>query len=448
MKLNLNRYPHCVRALLLAFFTFANRSMARAQDNSTNAPLSLSQVKETAWRNNWDLLTAKTGIDAATAQYIMAKEFPNPTFSWSTARISTHDNSTSLGNGVLQRNYDTIAAINQLVEIAGKRHDRQVAARAGIVGARARFYDAKRILDQGVTKAYITALLAEDNVRIFNESSGYLLHEAKIAEERFKAGDISDSDMKQIEINADQFDLQARAAEATAVQARIAVEVLMGALHPKGHWTPADTLEQLVNTSTIPANPANTNAARADILAAKADLRGGAANLKLQKAIRVPDPTFLVGYEHNPPGGGDSTPPMNSAEIGVSFPLPLWNWNRGNIKAAQASVDQLKIALGKVQTQVSADIASAESEYSEAYARLARYREQIGPKSTKVRKSIAYAYEKGGASLVNLLDAERTDNDIRLATAQAMNDTASAVADLIAARHVLTEAELNPRKGQ
>jgi cobalt-zinc-cadmium efflux system outer membrane protein len=63
-----------------------------------------------------------------------------------------------------------------------------------------------------------------------------------------------------------------------------------------------------------------------------------------------------------------------------------------------------------------------------------------------VRESVAFAYEKGGASLVDLLEAERTDNDIRLAAAQAQADTASATADLQAAENVLTETELNSEK--
>jgi cobalt-zinc-cadmium efflux system outer membrane protein len=74
------------------------------------------------------------------------------------------------------------------------------------------------------------------------------------------------------------------------------------------------------------------------------------------------------------------------------------------------------------------------------------YRDQTAPKSAKVRESVAFAYEKGGASLVNLLEAERTDNDIRLATVQAMSDTAGAVADLAAARTVITETELRSQK--
>jgi outer membrane protein, heavy metal efflux system len=416
-----------------------------SQSANSNAPaqtLSLAQAKEIAFEKNWDLLAAKSGIDAATAQLIVSKEFPNPTASISTAYIGSREAGTSMGNGIWERSYDTIFAVNQLIEVAGKRRDRQTAARAGVFGAKARFYDAKRTLDQGVTKAYVAALLAEENVGILNESSHMLRHEAEIAEARFKAGDLSDSDMKQIEINSEQYELQAKSAEATAVQARIAVEILMGVPQPKGNYTSAGTLDSLADVSPPPAE-SGPDAARPDVLAADADLRGARANLRLQRAIRMPDPTFLVQYEHQPP---DTGPPADTTGIGVSFPLPLWNLNGGNIKAAQASVDQFTMAAGKARTQMEADISNAESGYNEAHARWLSYRDKTAPKSTNVRDSVAFAYEKGGASLVDLLDAERTDNDIRLATVQAMSDTASAIADLVAARNVLTRTELDARK--
>jgi cobalt-zinc-cadmium efflux system outer membrane protein len=413
---------------------------ARSQTNR----LSLAEAKQVALERNWGVLAAKSGVDSATAQWIVTKEFPNPTASLSTARIGTHENATLMGNGLWDRSYDTIAALSQLFEIAGKRRHRQNSARAGILGARARFYDAKRTLDQGITKAYVAALLAEDDVLIYNQSSGYLKQQARIAEERYQAGDISDADKKQIEINAGQYELQAKAAEAAAIQARVAVEVLMGVKEPEGQWTPVESLESLMaNPAPPPAVPALPGAARTDVLAARADLHSAQANLRLQKALRVPDPTISIQAEHNPPVGG---PPVDTFGIGVSFPIPLWNRNGGAIKAAQASVEQSEIALARVQAQVAADVADAQAQYREALARWERYRAELRPKSTRVRESVAFAYEKGGASLVNLLDAERTDNDVRLATAQAMSDTASAVADLEAAQSVLAESELWPHK--
>jgi cobalt-zinc-cadmium efflux system outer membrane protein len=409
---------------------------ARAQTNA----LTLADAKQIAFERNWDLLAAKSGIDAATAQLLVAKESPNPTFSYSTAKIGSRENGTPTGNGLWSRNYDTIFAINQLIEIGGKRHDRRTSAQAGVTGARARFYDARRLLDQGVTKAYVAALLAGENARTLNESAWMLRHETEIAQARLKAGDLSDSDEKQIENTADIFALQAKSAEAAAVQSRIAVEILLGIEQPKGSWTPAETLAQMAVTAPH-ANDSKTNAIRPDVLAAEADLNQSKADLKLQKAMRIPDPTFSFLVEHNPPGGG---PPEDTVGIGVSFPLPLWNWNRGEIKSAEATVDKNALALAKARAQAAADVANAKAAYDEASERLVRYQNQILPKSEKVRESVAFAYEKGGASLVDLLEAERADNDARLTTAQAMSDTASAVADLKAATEAMNPSNVRP----
>jgi len=428
-----------VKKIVATLMAFIALLAAHAQTDA----LTLAGAKQLAFERNWDLLAAKSGIDAAQAQLIVAREFPNPTASISTAKIGDRESGTSMGNGLWERNYDSIAAVSQLIEIGGKRHDRQLAARAGVTGARAAFFDARRLLDQGVTKAYVAAVLAGDNARILNESAGYLRHEADLAELKFRAGAISDSDKKQIEISAEQFELQARSADAAAAQARIAVEILLGEKQPQGNWTPADSLDRLSTTPPTGTNELRPQVERPDVIVADANLKSSVANLKLQKAMRIPDPTISIGGEHNPPGGG---PPVDTLNIGVSFPLLLWNRNGGEIKAAEAARAQAELALEKAQAQVQADIANAGSEYDEAAQRWQRYRDQTVPKSAKVRESVAFAYEKGGASLVDLLEAERTDNDVRLAAAQAQADTASATADVQAAQNVLTETELNSAK--
>jgi cobalt-zinc-cadmium efflux system outer membrane protein len=384
-----------------------------------------------------ELAAAKSGIDLAAAQLIVAREFPNPSLSISTAKIDPNGNGTSLGNELWDRSYDTIAAVSQLIEIAGKRGARQSSARAGIEGARARFFEARRALDQGLTKAYVTALLAEENARVLNESARSLQRQAAIADIRFRSGDISDSDLKQIQNSAEVFDLQAKSAQAAAVQGRISVEILMGVHQPKGDWIPVDSLESL----SVPIMSSETHSsagARPDVMAAEADLRKAKSDVELQKALRIPDPTFSVLYERNPPG----PPGPDTLGVGVSFPLPLWNRNRGNISAAEASREQSALALSKLEAQAKADLAAAQVAYQEADTRLKRYQEQILPRSAQVRESVAFAYSKGGASLVDLLTAERDDNNIRLAIAQARSDRASAAADLRAAATTISPNQL------
>ena len=409
---------------------------------AASVSFTLADAKRLALERNWDLLAARSGVDAAEAQLLMAREFPNPNLSASSAKIGNRENSTPTGNGIWARSYDTIFAVNQLIEIGGKRRDRKTAARAGVLGAKARFLDAKRTLDQGVTKAYVAALLANENVRVLHESAGYMRHEQEIAEARFRAGDLAESDLKQIQVAAGQYVLQEAAAETAAVQARTAVEILLGVNQPKGNWQPADSLEQ-INVNIAPDTISKTNALRPDVLAAQTDLRAAAANLKLQKAERIPDPTIALQFEHNPPGGG---PPVDTIGLGVSFPLPIWNQNRGAIDAARSAVEQARLALEKLRAQMSSDLVNAESAYHEASERWKRYREQIAPQSASARASVIFKFEKGGAALVDLLEAERTDNDVRLATAQAQADTASTAADLTAAKTAITETELSTVK--
>jgi len=392
-----------------------------------NRSISLAQAQDLALRHNWDLLAAAASIDAATAQKIVAHEFPNPTLSLSVSKIEVDNHSsTSMGNAFWDRSYDSIAAVNQLLEIGGKRRHRQASAQAGYDAARAAFYDAKRTLDLGVAKTYIAAVLAQENFRVLTNSAASMQQEARLAKVRFEAGEISASDRSQIEIAAGRLSLDAQAAEATAAQARVALELLLGEKSSKGDVVLTDELTSLVKVDLESSlfDPAR----RPDVIAAQASLRKAESDVRLAKANRVPDPTVLLQYEHEPP----DTP--NSIGLGVSLPIPLWNRNRGNILGAEAARQQALLTYQKLEAQANAEAASARIAYEDAARRWNQYGQQIVPKSQEVRKTIAYAYEKGGASLLDLLVAERNDNEVRLAMAQAASDTASALAALKAAR--------------
>ena len=415
----------------------ANAPARAVLDNVPLQQLSLAGAQRIAFEKNWDLLAAAAGVDAATAQKIVAKEFPNPTFAFSTTyvNVDNHPNSTSMGNTLWERSYDTIFAVNQLFEIGGKRRSRQTSAQAGFESAKAQLLDAKRTLDLAVARAYVAAALARENVDVLRQSAATLRQEAGIAEVRLKAGEISESDKTQIEINAERFELDARTAESAAAQARVALEVLLGMPHPKDDCVLTDRLEGLIGPGPGLATN-STGACRPDVIAAEAAWRKAEADLRLQKAMRIPDPTVLGQYDHNPPDF------PNSIGFGVGFPLPLWNRNRGNILAATAARDQARLALEKLQAQAVADIAVALLVYEDAAKRWQSYSESIRPKSAQVRKTKAYAYEKGGASLLDMLVAERDDNDVRLAANQAASDTAVAIAALKAATQQIQPSQL------
>jgi cobalt-zinc-cadmium efflux system outer membrane protein len=396
----------------------------RAEAPAGPAQLTLGDARRVALQRNDDFRVAQIQVAAALAQLRAAREFPNPTLGLSTAKINTdgQPNGTPQGNTFLDRSYDSIASLSQLFLI-GKRGLIQDAAATGVRAAESQRDDARRLLVQAVTQAYVAALEAQEQAAVLSESAAALRREATIAARRLQAGDLSASDEAQIEIAAEQDELNADSQRATARTAVVTLEIVLGEPQPNGRTALADNLAALAKLGGPGLEDARVGA-RPDLAAAEENEQQAETNLELQRRQRIPDVTVSVQYERNPP----SQP--NTVGLGLSLPLPLWNRNTGEILAAQAARDQAQAQLDKVRIQAAADVAAARVAYEEASARVQRYLTSLAPKSAQATKRVSYAYEKGGASLVDLLEAQRNDNSIRLGTVQAQADAATSAVNL------------------
>ncbi len=398
--------------------------------------LSLAEAQRLALQNNPDLRVAQTQVAAALAQLRTVREFPNPVVGVSVSKIDTdgRSNGTPDGNRLDERSYDTIFSLSQLLEL-GKRGVRRTAAEAGVRAATAQRDDARRLLVQAVSQAYVAALEAQEEARVLTASTAALRQEAGIAARRRAAGDIAASDQAQIEIAADQLELDAGSARARARTTLLVLTTLLNQPVPPVGLVLSDTLDQLPGGA--PDDDTGAAGRRPDIRAAEAGLAQSEAQLTLQKHGVIPDLTVSVQYERQPPDQ------PNTAGVGLSFPLPLWNRNTGAILAAKAARDQAEAQLDKVRVQAAAELASQRVAYEEARNRAEVYVRQLQPRSTSITETIAYAYQHGGAALVELLAAERNNNDVRLAAVHARADLLSAAAALEAALNVSTAAAVN-----
>jgi outer membrane protein, heavy metal efflux system len=401
--------------------------------------LHLEDAVKLALARNWDLRSARNDVAQAEAGRTIARAFPNPSASALTSKIPARGAGTdaTTSGDVWSRPFDTVLGVSQLVEIGGKRSNRQASATQEWRAARARWDDTRRNLIAAVTRTYVAAALADANANIGLESAASLNAEAKIAALRFEAGDISASDRDQIEIAAARLEVSARNAESSAREQRLSLEVLLGLANPGGKLVVSDSLESLADRA-LRDSVATAVGERADLAAARASLAKANADLNLQRAQRIPDPTLGFQYEHEPPDQ------PNTLGFGVSFPLPLWNRNSGAIVAAEAARDQAARDVQRVEAGIAAEIAIARTAYGEAAARWQRYRDEVRPRSAHVRDSVSHAYERGGASLLDLLQAARNDNDVRLATVQAAGDVVVAAATLRAATQNLAGEDALP----
>src|SRR5436305_1746792 len=151
--------------------------------------------------------------------------------------------------------------------------------------SRAQVLDNKRTLELPVTKSYIAATQADENVRVLTQSAATLRQEASLAEIRLRAGEISAADKSQIEITAERFQLEARTAQSSAAQARVSLEVLLGYAQPKGNIVLSDSLEVLCASNRAPETAAFPER-RPDLIAAQAVLSKAEAEVRLQKPNR------------------------------------------------------------------------------------------------------------------------------------------------------------------
>ncbi len=409
-------------------------SLAAVPDSiaAADASLTLAQARRQALEHNWEVLAARSGLELAEAQRIVAGEYPNPTFGATVGKIPSDGTpaGTSLGTGFWDRSYDTVLAIDQPIDSPRRRSLREDSAKAGIDAARARFDDARRVLDAAAIKAYVAAALAEENGRLLNRTATFLRESVEIARIRFDAGDISEADRNQIEVEADRFALAAHANEAAVRSARLALELITGEKSPSGDWHGADHLDDLVR-QVHPEALETGGETRPDLLAAEAAARKTERDLSLEKALRFPTPSILLQYEHNPPTD------RNTVGLGVSLDLPVWNRRKGEIAAAAVARDQANRDREHTAAIIASDRVAARASFDSARAQWQAYDGEILPKAEFVRRSSEFAFRSGGTSLLQLLEAERNANDLRLAAAQAASDTLSAAADLAAALNVV-----------
>jgi cobalt-zinc-cadmium efflux system outer membrane protein len=400
------------------------------------ARVTLAEALRLARESNPDLLAARADLETARAQREAAVALPNPVLSYSTAKIPTDGTpaGTIYGNDFYGRAYDTVVSAGQLVEIGGKRSSRRASADAGIAAADARFADAGRLLDASVVKTYVAAAVATRSAAIARESADSFARSVTIAREREAAGDISGAERAQVEIAAGKFLTDAAQADLAAGNAQRALAALLS----RPAVGLAEDLDALVAAGSDPGAVGDDGvvlAKRPDVLALDAAVRRANADLALQKAFRVPDPTLQVQYEREPPDQ------RNTFGFGVSFPLPVFNRNTGAIRAASVAAESTRRELVRGRVRAEQDLAATRQALDVAGARAERLAGELVPKATSVRDTVRYAYEQGGASLLELLETERNANDLRLAAASAQGDLAAARADYRAARLAVPSQE-------
>ncbi len=123
----------------------------------------------------------------------------------------------------------------------------------------------------------------------------------------------------------------------------------------------------------------------------------------------------------------DPTPTFSSLNVGLSFPIPLSNFSHGELSSAQYTAKQAATAVQSAEWKASIDVRTAWAAYQSALAQVAQYTGGILIDAERVRRAKLYSYQHGSASLLDVLTAEQTANDVFVASYDAQQQYAHAL---------------------
>jgi outer membrane protein, heavy metal efflux system len=379
------------RLLRLVFFLLLASLTVTAQ-TPDSVQITLTDAEHIFLQKNLSLLVQQYNADISKARVQQARYWDNPV-------LNTDQN---IYDGKFFRhneNYGQVyIQLQQLIKTAGKRNKLIQLANDDVLSAQQQFNDLMRNLRFVLRNDFSTLNLQFKTWRIYNSEIASLEKLAAGMDAQLQAGNISQKD--NIRVKALLYSLQADAAD---IQRQIAdtekdFAVLLQNSGDTVFIPQRDdsltislpyTLGMLLDTARIN---------RPDIQLAQTNLLSQQHNLVYQKALVVPDVTIGAEYDQR------SSYINNFWGLGISLPLPVLNKNKGNIKAAQVSIQQANVQVLQVQGAVQQDVIAA---YHKLLG-IQRQQKAIAPdfieKYNLLMKNMVQSYQDRQVGLLEFID--------------------------------------------
>lgn len=383
------------------------------------------QVKDKFEANNPTLRADEANVQEMRANEITAYLRPNPQFNASVDAIQIAPN-----NGVWQPLVGTSVqpSISYLHERDHKRELRLKSAQQGTQIATSQHEDLERTLLFTLRSAFIQVLQQKAIVDLSRQELGYYDHIIDISRERFKAGDLAQIDLDRIELQRVQYESDLQSAEVGLRTAKIQLLQLLNDRTPIDQFDvqgPFDFTDQLQPLETF-RQIALAN--RPDLQAALQSVRQADTNHKLAIANGSTDPTFSLWYTYNSSNNNPNA--TQTVGGGVSIPLRIFDRNQGEKQRTQIDIERNQQQADATRALVFSDVDSGYAQVNSNLILLRPYKTKYLAQAIRVRDTVTYSWQHGGASLMDFLNAQSDYRNVQLAYLQLVGAYLTAAAQL------------------
>jgi len=415
----------CLAALLAAGFA----SSAKAQK-----ALNWDEVRARFEANNPTLLADKVSIDESKAQQITAYLRPNPqlTLSADGTQIAPYKGVWTPFRGT----YET-PSVSYLHERQHKRELRLESAQKGTLIAESSHADLERTLLFDLRAAFVSTLQAKAVRQLAKDNLAYYDNVLDISRTRFSVGDIAQIDLDRLELQRVQYESDVQNAEVNLRTAKIQLLTLLNDRTPIEQFDVAGPFE--FNDQLMPRDDFRKIAldTRPDLKAAIEAVDKAQTDHKLAVANGSTDPILSAWYTHN--SSNNNPFGINTLGVSVSIPLRIFDRNQGEKLRTQLDIDRNEKLTGAAQALVFSDVDSAYAVVNSNVILLQPYKAKYLQQAVRVRDTVFFAYQHGGASLVDFLNAQSEYRTVELSYVNLIGSylTAAAQLNLAVGREVL-----------
>jgi cobalt-zinc-cadmium efflux system outer membrane protein len=390
---------------LLACFVALGLGEALCQPE---ARITLDEAIQMALNHNHALRATRTQVQQSQAQELTASIHPNPVFTFNSLFIpftaATADNFNTISE------FDV--GVGYTFERGHKRQRRISAARDQTAVTQSQVADAERTTIFNVSQQFVNALLAKANVELATQDLESFQQTVNIGELQYKAGQISEGDLLKIQLQLLQFQNDKSQAELSQVQALAALRQLVGYDSVTPDYQVIGDLEYQPVTLGLPDLQAKALANRPDLRAAQQGVTAARSQYQLAQANGKRDLNSTFQYSH--------VAGLNTGDLLFTMEIPIFDRNQGEIARTRYAITQFDETAREAEETVLTDVRDAYESLQTNGKIVELYQKGYLKQSQDSRDISAYAYQRGAASLLDFLDAERSYRATQLAYRQSL----------------------------
>lgn len=382
-----------------------------AVEGYAQKPLTWQEVRDRFAAANPTLRAGLIGIDESKAEEITAFLRPNPQATVTLDQIGHTTQGSPFSASTLS------ASASYLHERRHKRELRLESAQDATKVAISGQSDLERNLLFTLRSAFVGTLQAKAVLQVAKDNLEYWDKVLSISRDRFQAGDLAQIDLDRLELQRVQFESDVQTAEVNLRTSKIQLLMLLNDRTPVEEFDVLGLFEyndQLLSLEDFRKIALDT---RPDLRAALQSVDMAKTNHKLAVANGSTDPTINVdaGFPAVSQAYLSYNPPLREYfGVGFSVPLRIFDRNQGEKLRTQLDIDRNQRLLDATEAQVFSDVDSAYAMVNSNLILLRPYKAKYLAQAVRVRETVRFSYEHGGAALLDFLSAENDFRSVQL----------------------------------